>query len=115
MATKEQLRTSTLLDRGMTRTQDEHTKRFSVVDSAVDNTPLMLDTEGVTGTPIQTILLMQMSTRRLAQWVSHEIGRPVTQATIVNWRRRFKITRQRRTTYGAYSGDAQYYGSSWHG
>jgi len=98
MPTKEQLRTSTLLARGLTRTKDEHSGRFSVVDSAVDKTPLMLYTEGITGTPIQTILLMQMSTRRLAEWITHQIGRTVTQATIVNWRKRFNITRQRRTT-----------------
>lgn len=98
MATKDQLRTKTLLDRGLTRVKDEHSGRFSVVDSGVDKTPLMLYTEGITGQPIQSILLMQMSTRKLAQWVSHQIGRTVTQATIVNWRKRFNITRQRRTT-----------------
>lgn len=98
MATKDQLRAHTLLTRGLTRVKDKHTGRFSVVDSAVDKTPLMLYTEGITGQPIQDILLMQMSTRRLAEWITHQIGRPVTQATIVNWRKRFNITRQRRTT-----------------
>ena len=64
----------------------------------VDKTPLMLYTEGITGQRIEQILLMQMSTRRLAEWIGHKIGRPITQATVVNWRKRFKITRQRRTT-----------------
>ena len=93
MATKDQFRAHTLLDCSITRVTDENTGRFSPVDSAVDKTPLMLYTEGITGQPIQTILLMQMSTRKLAQWISHQTGRPVTQATIVNWRKRFNIIR----------------------
>ena len=67
-----------------------------MVDSDVDKTPLMLYTEGVTGVRIQQILLMQMSTRRLAEWLGHQIDRPITQATVVNWRKRFGITRRRR-------------------
>jgi len=80
----------------MTQIKDPETGRWSVVDNAVDKTPLMLYTEGITGRRIESILLMQMSTRRLAEWVSHEIGRPVTQATIVHWRQRFNITRRKR-------------------
>lgn len=96
MPTKEQLRTQTLMDRGLARTTDPKTKHFTLVDAGVDKTPLMLYTEGVTGQRIEQILLMQMSTRRLADWVSRQIGRRVTQPTIVNWRKRYKITRVRR-------------------
>ena len=96
MPTKDQLRADTLLQRGLTRTKDDTTGRFAISDNAVDKTPLMLYTEGITGQRIEAILLMQMSTWRLADWISHEIGRPVTQATIVNWRKRFKIHRERR-------------------
>ena len=98
MPTKEQLRTNTLLDRGMRREQDPETDRFRVVASDVDKTPLMLYTEGVTGKRIEDLLLMQMSTRRLAEWMGYQIGRRITQATIVNWRKRFKVKRIRRMT-----------------
>ncbi len=96
MPTKDQLQTRALMDRGMKRVQDPVTGRFSVVDSGVDKTPLMLYSEGVTGMDIQTILLKQMSTRRLAEWLSREISRPITQATICMWRQRFGIKRVRR-------------------
>ena len=96
MSTKDQLQASALMARGMRRIKDPITGRFSVVDSGVDKTPLMLYTEGMTGQPIETILLKQMSTRRLAEWLSREIGRPITQATIVQWRQRFSIKRIRR-------------------
>ena len=96
MTTKEQLRAKSLMDRGMRRIKDPDTKRFSVVASDVDKTPLMLYTEGVIGKRIEDVLLMQMSTRRLAEWVAHQIGRTITQATIVNWRHRFNIKRIRR-------------------
>mgnify|MGYP001563745923 CR=1 FL=1 len=95
-ATKDQLKAQSLMDRGMRRLQDPDTKRFSVVASDVDKTPLMLYTEGVTGKRIDEILLMQMSTHRLAEWLSHQIGRRVTQPTIHNWRKRFNIKRIRR-------------------
>ncbi len=93
MPTKEQLRLATLTERGLTHTKDDNTGHFTLVDNAVDKTPLMLYTEGITGQRIEKILLMQMSTRRLAEWLSREIKRPVTQATIQQWRTRFKITR----------------------
>ena len=96
MPTKDQLRAETLMDRGLVRTQAEDTGRFVIHSNSVDKTPLMLYTEGVTGQRIEQILLKQMSTRRLADWISKEIGRPITQATIVNWRQRYKITRVRR-------------------
>ena len=96
MTTKDQLRAQTLLDRGFTRAKDDATGRFSVVESDVDKTPLMLYTEGVTGIQIKQILLMQMSTRRLAEWIGQQIGRPITQATVVNWRKRLKIYMRRR-------------------
>tara|TARA_Y100000310_G_scaffold336887_1_gene422581 strand:+ start:1387 stop:1677 length:291 start_codon:yes stop_codon:yes gene_type:complete len=96
MVTKHQLQTQALLDRGMKRIKDPVTGRFSVVDSGVDKTPLMLYTEGVTGMDIETILLKQMSTRRLAEWLSPQISRPITPATISLWRQRFKIKRVRR-------------------
>ena len=96
MTTKDQLRARTLMDRGMKRVKDPETGRFSVVDSAVDKTPLMLYTEGVTGQTIESILLKQMSTRRLAEWLSQEIARQVSYGTLMNWRKQFGIRRIRR-------------------
>ena len=96
MTTKSQLQAKTLMDRGMRRIKDPVSGRFSVVASDVDKTPLMLYTEGVTGRRIEEILLMQMSTWRLAEWLSGQIGRKVTQPTIHNWRKRFNIKRIRR-------------------
>ncbi len=96
MPSKQQLRAATLLDRGLTQVKDDTTGHFNLVDNAVDKTPLMLYTEGITGLRIEAILLKQMSTRRLAEWLSHQIKRPVTQATIQQWRKRFKITRIRK-------------------
>jgi hypothetical protein len=96
MPTKEQLRVDTLAKRGMVRVKDETTGRFTLRDSSVDKTPLMLYTEGVTGQPIEEILLKQLSTRRLADWITLAIGRTITQATIVNWRQRYKIYRIRK-------------------
>ena len=93
MPTKDELRANTLIERGLTRTKDPGTGRFSVQPSSVDKTPLMLYTEGITGQHIEAILLMQMSTRRLAEWITQAIDKRVTQATIVNWRKRFKINR----------------------
>jgi len=95
MPTKEQLRANALMARGLTRIKDEDTGRFSLADISVDKTPLMLYTEGVTGQRIEDILLKQLSTRRLAEWVSLQIGRTITQATIVNWRKRYRIIRIR--------------------
>ncbi len=96
MPTKADLREFLLRDTGMVRTQDPDTQRFSVEDNAVDKTPLMLYTEQVTGMPIKIILLKQMSTRRLAEWITHTIGRRVTQATICKWRQHYSIIRRRR-------------------
>ena len=96
MPTKDQLRANTLLERGLVRVKDPDTGRFTLHDNSVDKTPLMLYTEGVTGQRIEQILLMQMSTRRLAEWIARQIGRPITQATIVNWRKRYRIIRIRR-------------------
>ncbi len=97
MTTKDQLQASALTDRGMRREQDPVTGRFSIVDSAVDKTTLMLYTEGIIGKRVEEILLMQMSTRRLAEWISRQIGQSITGTTIVNWRKRFKITKRRRS------------------
>ena len=96
MPTKDQLRANTLLERGLVRTTNNTTGHLTVHSNSVDKTPLMLYTESVTGQRIEQTLLKQMSTRRLAEWISHQIGRPITQATIVNWRRRYKIIRTRR-------------------
>lgn len=96
LPTKEQLRANALMDRGMVRTKDDTTGRFSLSDNSVDKTPLMLYIEGVTGQRIEEILKKQLSTRRLADWISLTIQRPITQATIVNWRKRYRITRIRR-------------------
>jgi len=91
--TKEQLRLATLTERDMVRKSHPTTGKFSLSSNSVDKTPLMLYTEGVTGERIETLLLKQMSTRRLADWISHEIKRPITGATITNWRKMFKIKR----------------------
>ena len=96
MPTKAELQANALLDRGMKRTQDPETQRFRVEDNGVDKTPLMLYTEGVIGERIETILLKQMSGHRLAEWLTHELGRSITQATISKWRNKFRIIRVRR-------------------
>lgn len=96
MPTKEQLRVDALTERGLVRVQDDTTRQFSLVANSVDKTPLMLYTEGITGQRIEAILLKQLSTRRLAEWISQQIGRPITQATIVKWRQRYKIVRIRK-------------------
>ncbi len=93
--TKEQLRAQTLLDRNMTRTKDPVTGRFTIQDNTVDKTSLMLYTEGVTGMRIEDILLKQMSTRRLAEWLSRQIHKPISHVTIINWRKQFKMYRMR--------------------
>jgi hypothetical protein len=99
MPTKEELRTATLLDRGLKRTQDPSTRQHRVELNAVDKTPLMLYTEQITGQRIEQILLMQMSTWKLATWLSKQLGKPITQACIHKWRRRFNIKRERKETW----------------
>lgn len=90
------LRADTLLERGLVRVTDSTTGQVTLHDNSVDKTPLMLYTESITGQQVEQILLMQMSTRRLAEWIAQKIGRPIAQATIVNWRHRYKIIRVRR-------------------
>ena len=96
MSTKDQLRTRTLLHRPYTRIQNPTTKHFSLQNTDVDKTPLMLYTETTIGQPIRTILLKQMSNHRLAQWVSHQINKPITRTTIGSWRNGFGIVRKER-------------------
>ena len=96
MPTKHDLQTDTLLDRNMTRTTNPDTGRHAVIANAVDKTPLMLYTEGITGLRIEAILRKQMSARRLAEWLTHEIGKQVSYGTIIAWRKQYNITRSKR-------------------
>ena len=96
MPTKEELRLRTLMQRGLTRTQDEGTGLHHLISNSVDKTPLMLYIEGVMGERIERILLRQMSTRRLAAWLTATIHKPVSYGAIIKWRKQFKINRVQR-------------------
>ena len=96
MPTKASLQTDTLLSRDMTRTTNTITGRHAVIANTVDKTPLMLYTEGITGLRIEVILREQMPSRRLAEWISHEIGKRVSYGTILQWRKQYNITRSKR-------------------
>ena len=96
MPTKAQLRAHALLNRPYTRFKSPDTGRTSLQPTDVDKTPMMLYTEQTIGQPIRDILLKQMSNRRLADWVTVQIGRAISYETIYTWRKRFNIVRKAR-------------------
>jgi len=93
MTNKQELRRQTLVDRGVKQVDAGRGK--DLVDDIQDKTPQMLFIEGKLGKKITEVLMMPMSNRVLARYISDETGKSISQYAIHTWRKQFGICRVR--------------------